>query len=199
MADQLPVGAKWESNPYPAGGTLPMDRLMQTLRQQHDKQQAGDTQFHWSYLTQVYPKQAYSLGSSGRFLHPTYGIIRARFCKFSAPNGGLWPGDPVGFVQGDFAWEVTNVFANSATGLCAGVQGSYTALADGQFGWVIEDGINIQALYISGSAPGFGSALDWTGDGVATVAAAGRLGMVVNPATLSGGKLAPGSVRIKVR
>lgn len=198
MPSQLTIGPVWEWNPYPAQGGMAMDSLLYTLRQEHTKQLVGDTQLHWSFLTRKYQAATYTPGSLGRFSHPSFGLIRARFCRFKAPNGALWSGAPVGFVQENFAWEVTNAFVSSAPALCAGLQGCFVALADGEYGWVIEDGVNIQSVAVSGAAPTFGSAVGWVGDGTVGVAALSKFGFVMNPGALAGGELPPGSIRVKV-
>lgn len=174
-----------------------MDQLVQTLREQHEKEQAGDGTFHWSFLTKPWDSEYFTRGSLGRFVHPTYGLIRARFCKFRYP-AAVWTGSPVGFIQGSFDWEVSNDIAHSISGLCAGLPGSYVGVAEGQFAWVIQDGVNIQSLAITGTTPVFGDSVGWVASGTAGIAGVGKLGTVMNPGAISGGILPPASIRVKL-
>jgi hypothetical protein len=205
MPSQMPIGNTWEPNPWPIGGPMDQDTMLWNLRQQLDRDQGGDTLFHWSFITQKYASQAYTLGSIGRFIHPTYGLIRAMFCMFNQMNPALWTGSPVGFLQGDFTWEVTNVYASSAPNQCAGLQGSYVPMANGDCGWVIHQGVNLQSLPVTNKAPTFGVPLTWNANGTAAAGTPSStddinpIGCCMNPAAFSGGELAPGSIRVSVR
>jgi hypothetical protein len=71
-------------------------------------------------------------------------------------------------------------------------------MADGEYGWIIEDGVNIQSVAVTGTAPTFGGAVGWVADGTVGVSATTKCGLVVNPGALSGGELPPGSIRVRV-
>lgn len=127
---------------------------VETLRQQHMLIQAGDSTFGWEILTKVGTEKHYTLGSVGRFFHDDYGIILARYVQFGRILNTEWIGSPVGRVRdSDNAWIVTNDITRSAPELAVGVIGSFTLPAEGEYGWVIIDGQNIQAIQIDDLAP----------------------------------------------
>lgn len=122
--------------------------LAETLREQHNLTQAGDTTFSWEVLTQVDLKRRYNVGSLGRFYHPTYGVIHARYCRISGMRNTEWLGAPVGIrTDGDpLKWAVTNDFTKSTPDLVVGLGGWYVLPPDDSYGWVIVNGVNIQAV-----------------------------------------------------
>lgn len=204
---QLPAGIPFESNPYPAqiptalqqplgiNGYLFFRTLVETIREQQSVILSGGSTFSWTLLTQTTSDQQFTPGSSGRFLHPLYGMIAARYCQLVNPGSGLNPGGPVDAVLsgGIFNWTASQEGNYTRT---LGLLGGYNGYNNADFGWVIEHGINIQAIKYTGTAPGVGSRLtrDYatldalkvagaTDQWVATSIAAASGGMI-NPATL---------------
>lgn len=179
MSSQLPVGFEYESNPY--SPALPdnigemstglfeyLRTQTETLRAQHNLIQAGDSTFAWQLLNDFSFTAFYHPGVIGRFIHPDYGLIRARYCQFQSPVSGIWSGSPVGFVAGadGLKWKVTADFTLSNLNLLVGQQAGYSIPTSGQFGWVLIDGINTQSLvYYGVSAPAIGTRLVWTDTG----------------------------------
>lgn len=207
-ATQLPAGVPFESNPYPAlipfalKDTIGVEgyeffrTLIETIRERHNGDTSGGTTFSWTLLTVTTQQQLYLPGALGRFLHPVYGMIQARYCQLVGVTPGLNTGGPVSAQPrgGIFNWSVSPGAWGSRT---IGLLGSYTQFAEGDFGWVIERGINIQSVKYTGTAPIIGSRLTRdtvtldalkvaaVGDQwVATLVGANAAGGVINPATL---------------
>jgi hypothetical protein len=125
------------------------------LRRQHNATQGGDSTFSWELLTEPEDAPQFTLGSLGRFFHHTYGLILARYVQFAdMDHAGEWSGVPLGYhhSQAPFMWRVTNDLTKSRNDLAMGVMGPYVIPQDGQFGWMIVNGVNIQAL-LSSSIP----------------------------------------------
>lgn len=120
-----------------------------TLRRQHNITQAGDSTFNWEILTEHYDQQDYSLGSLGKFTHPTLGIFLARFVKFVNWDSALPSGSPCGRLTSpiDNLWHVTNQLIYSSGDLVVGLAGPYENDLESKFGWIIVDGVNIQSVY----------------------------------------------------
>jgi len=169
-----------ESNPYKP--TLPseveaVDPILydylrdqaETVRKQHDTTQAGDSTFGWEWLTKIGPQQLYTLGSLGRFYHDSYGIILARYCKFTQWTASDFVCCPVGRLAADEAvsWTVTNDFTLSGPDKVLGILGSRTAPNEGEYGWVLTQGANHFAIQIPDGTAGIekGTALVWSGTG----------------------------------
>lgn len=194
MFKQLPISTGYDPNPLenPAGmdwtGLPPylaqqMENLYYQLYNLQNTNQAGDSTTDWSQTTLVSDKAAYQLGAEGRFLHPTYGVIQARYVQFTKMNPDVWPGAPIGFCDGPggFQWKATNNWLNShATGLL-GILGSFTVPTEGQYGWVITDGINTQSLEYRGAVPPSpGDLLIWNGSGTVGLGATPIVGRAVS-------------------
>lgn len=219
MTSRLTTGIAYESNPYPAvvpkeifGLSHGLGRFLRSLvdplREQHNVTQAGDTTFSWEDLNTLTTNQLYSLGSLGRFLHPQYGIITARYVQFTECLTGVWTGIPAGYINNllGFDWQVTTDFSKvSVARMCAGFAAGYTIPTEGQFGWLIETGVNTQSMIFSGvSAPLFGTSVGWTANGVVTAVSADALGVVYNTQNIvSAGtnlwELPPASVLVRNR
>jgi hypothetical protein len=196
VTSRLVVGQSYEANPYPASvprsiASVSADlygflrQLVEPLREQHDSAQAGDSSFPWDLLNQNTAQQQYHLGSQGRFVHPDYGLIQARYCQFLNPNGVAWTGSPVGYVKGmDFSWKVSNDLAQSAIKLVTGVQAAYETALNNHYGWIIQRGVNTQTLQFHGaSAPPDGTKLSWYGTGLAEAGASDFFATVIHGAS----------------
>lgn len=194
MPSQLSIGLDYESNPYPPTvpgvvGSLSPDLyqflggIIRSLRKQHNVTQAGDTTFSWNDLTKIGNIALYDLGSLGRFLHPNYGIVTARYVQFNTPLAGVWTGSPVGFKNTgqNFNWQATTDFSKSNAKAALGLMASYTLPLDGQYGWVLVSGINLQSVVFAGAgAPTFGAELVWSADEHLGSGAGRVLGIVIN-------------------
>jgi hypothetical protein len=158
---QLTRYRKHEPNPYRPD--LPEDlrnispnlydflrETAETLREQHNLTQAGDSTFSWEVLTEIDLGARYNVGSLGRFYHPTYGVIHARYCRISGFKSTEWLGAPVGLrTDGDpLKWSVTNDMSKSKPDLVVGLGGWFTLPPEDSYGWVIVNGVNIQGLAI---------------------------------------------------
>jgi hypothetical protein len=196
MADlsQLPQTTGFSPNPltHPAGVDLTglpqypatqIEEIYYQLYTQQGNNQAGNATTSWYQTTQLDNTPQFQLGAIGRFVHPTYGIVMARYVQYLNPDPQAWTGAPVGYNDGPggFNWQATNDLTQShLTGLI-GLQGAYTPPASGQCGWVITDGINTQSLQFSGqSPPSSGDLLVWSGSGFVAAGTSGVIGRVVS-------------------
>ena len=122
----------------------------QLLRESHWRAQAGDTTFSWEQLTLTESQPSFNLGSIGRFYHPTFGILRARYVRFAdmSPSGVV--GGPVGLrVTGVLEpWVVTDDLSRSNRKLVVGLMGAYARPTNDSYGWAIIEGPNIQDLVL---------------------------------------------------
>lgn len=156
---QLPKLNKHEPNPFRPDipedfrGISPnlygfLRETAETLREQHNLSQAGDSTYSWEILTQVDLTHRFNVGAVGKFYHPNYGIIHARYCRFGEMLDTEDLGAPLGLVasSGQVAWRVTNDFSKSAADLVIGVGGFYVLPPLDSYGWVIVNGPNIQSL-----------------------------------------------------
>lgn len=155
-----------ESNPYrpdlPSDmkGFAPdlfnhMRESTEIQREQHNVTQAGDTTFSWEILTEIDIQPRYNVGSLGRFYHKEFGVIQARYCKFSRMRETEWLGAPLGLI-GDadpLNWVVTNDFSISSPDSVIGIGGFYVLPPEGTYGWVIVSGVNIQGLGLRKRTP----------------------------------------------
>jgi hypothetical protein len=148
------------------------------LRQQHNKTQAGDSTFPWELLTRNSDLKQYNLGSLGRFFHPLYGVIHARYVKFSTWVDTPAPTTPVGLLAGAESqdWVVTNDFSLSRSDLVLGVVFVQNVPALGTFGWVVTEGANPLAVQALGIPARVNEPYTWAGDGFLQ---AGGVGTVV--------------------
>lgn len=220
MSGRFPYTDPYEGNPFPA--SVPesirvrspetyqfLDQIVILLREQHFVTQTGGTTLPWQLLTKLSVTQLFNLGSRGRFLHPTHGVIVARYVRYRSPKPGLWSGAPVGYYNSKkvFTWEATNRFAQATAPNLVGLCASYLAPADGDYGWVIDDGVNIQSVTYNGASPPYvGQALCWSGDSQvgARLSGSNLLGVIMSLAGLIGltgtnKELAPGTIRISVQ
>lgn len=165
MVATLPLTNKAESNPFrpePPQSIYGLDldlyqflrETISNIRAQHNLTQAGDSTFSWEVLTQVNATRLYTLGSFGRFYHPTYGIIQARYCQFESMLASAYPGAPVGILAdgNQWRWIVTNDISESHPDLVVGISGPFVTPTNGQFGWVITNGVAVQAAVVHKSS-----------------------------------------------
>jgi uncharacterized protein YceH (UPF0502 family) len=121
-----------------------MREQTEQLRQQHEKTQAGDTTMPWEFLTRLSTDRLFTLGSQGRFYHDSYGMIVARYVKFTKMIPATFLNSPVGRLATaeSIDWIVTNDFSRSGSDLAAGILAAYELPAEGEFGWIITCGAN---------------------------------------------------------
>lgn len=145
-----------------------LGETVESQYEQHNLGQAGDTTYSWELLTKVDLTRRFTLGSLGRFYHPTFGIIQARYCQFVDMRATQWLGAPVGLKKSaGLTWQVTNDRALSHSTLVIGVGGQYVAPPNESFGWVITNGPNIQSLPVDADWPEF-TRLGWAGNDLAS-------------------------------
>lgn len=164
-----------ESNPFapylPAGfEILPADAQdflsdqTDNLRQVHDKNQAGDSTFPADLLFALSTQVQFTLGSTGRFYHETYGLIQARYVQFSQMSTGPL-GAPVGLISGlESYWQATNDFSASNTRLILGLLCSDRIPQRGEYGWVLQVGANLYDVATTAAFEAFERAT-WTESG----------------------------------
>ena len=119
------------------------------IRQQHNITQAGDSTFHWKVLRDYDLEPRYTLGSIGRFYHPDYGMILARYVQFKRIVSSVWLGAPVGRLRNQLSldWAVTNDFTFSGSMLVMGLMGGKRIPVDNEYGWIIVQGVALYGLY----------------------------------------------------
>lgn len=177
MVSQLPTHEFTELNPFRPGvpeeiraispGLFEFLRqLVLDIRDQHNKTQAGDTSFNWQVMLALDDEPRYTLGSTGRFYHETYGLIQARYVQFDSMLPDLWSGAPVGALAANgFDWGVGNNYESLPNKSPLGVPGAFTVPKNGQYGWIIVAGINTQELHFVGeSPPAVQDVLFWLGN-----------------------------------
>lgn len=178
MTSQLPKSKGYDPNPF-RPDLLPLlaqsdpelfpflKDLIQILRETHNVNMAGDTTYPWELMTELTDKPLHSPGSIGTFLHPLYGILRARYVKFTQ-MAAQWQGSPYGWAAAPagFKWEATNDLSFSAVGRVCGLGASYLLPSSGQYGWVIFDGVNVQSVrYANAAIVTAGQRLQWASSG----------------------------------
>lgn len=148
------------------------------LRQQHNNVQAGDSTFPWELLTRYALEREYTLGSTGRFFHPTLGLIIARYVQF----GRDWvatpiPTTPVGYYSNADAqeWYVTNDLSRSSSELALGLVFIQEVPPRDSFGWVVTQGANPLPIQAQGIPSRPNQPYTWALDGVLQ---AGGLGTI---------------------
>lgn len=136
--------------------------LTESLREQHNITQAGDTTFPYEFMSGFQKTPLYTPGSLSRFQHPIYGILLARYVKFVESTPGE-VGAPYGFnvKKVPFSWAVSAQSTDSNLQLIVGVGAANTVPAVGDYGWVIVSGVNLNPIKIRGEPPVVGSILRW--------------------------------------
>lgn len=150
----------------------------ETLRQQHNVNQAGDSTFGAWLIGQSTPRQLYTLGSLGRFYHESLGLILARYVQFTDWVETPEISAPVGIRASaqTVDWVVTNDFTKSNEDLVVGITFLSAAPTDGYFGWVVFEGANLYPLSRDGGdAPSSAAPLTWSDTGKVTIGSPGRI------------------------
>lgn len=135
-------------------------------REQHNVTQAGDSTFPWELLTKWGSERQFTLGSLGRFYHDDYGIILARYCRFTKLAKATWVNGPVGLLRSDdvVSWRVTNDPKISSPELLVGILAAYEQPDDDSYGWVVTQGANpVPLLLPEKKAIAKGVDLTWNG------------------------------------
>jgi hypothetical protein len=151
-----------------------MREQAETLRKQHNLIQMGDTTYPWDVLTEFDLSPRWTLGAVGRFYHASYGLIQARYVKFDHITDTIWFGSPAGslLVAESVDWVVTNDFTKSGADLVQGIIGGYRLPLDGEYGWLIINGVNPQELQILDTYA-HGDSIIWSATGVVSTEGAG--------------------------
>jgi hypothetical protein len=149
----------------------------ETLRQQHNLAQAGDTTFPYQLIITSHKIQQYKLGAVGRFYHEDYGIINARYVQFMDMVAVTTPQCPVGlFHKADsLEWVVTNDYSKSHPDLVVGISAPWTLAPNSNYGWVIVDGPILQQVVNNSTTFGIGEAFAWDASGSVSNSAAGKI------------------------
>lgn len=137
-----------ERNPYPSHSlAVDPDEQQRTLRDQHNKTQAGDSTFDYGLLFRSTPDKLYTLGALGRFYHDDFGLIHARYIRIGDWVTRPVQGCPVGFHEDSDTvdWLVTNDIEESNADLVCGVA-FFADAEEGRYGWVVVDGANPTAI-----------------------------------------------------
>lgn len=177
------------------------------IRAQHNVAQAGDSTFSWELLTSPDMEPRYTLGSLGRFYHPYYGLIQARYCMFESMDVNLDFGGPVGIASSGIPWHVTNIHSLTSEAGLVGLDACYSRSTGGRYGWVIVSGINIHKLrYKALSAPKILDEFVWGDDSLKSGeyhsgTVLGYLRVAAIEATEIDGEywLAPGAVTVTIQ
>lgn len=215
MPIRLPLGLSFESNPFAAEVPRDVSTLSETLynyldfqadqlRNQLNLSQVGDTTNGWQVLTVIDSKARWNLGSDGVFVHPIFGIIKARYVRFDSPDQTVWSGSPVGLALSPvgFSHGATTNIAQSGSNLVLGQQAGYVVPVDQSFGWVVREGVNLQSLLVRGAKPVAGDRLNWAANGLSAVGTENTYATVVGGSIMEVDSThwdcAPGSVFISV-
>ena len=144
-----------------------IEENQKTLRLQHNITQAGDTTFPYQMVISAHDEQQFTLGSVGKFYHEDYGLIHARYVQYEKMNPALTACSPVGLITqtAKLDWIVTNRLEISDPNLVVGIQAAYIMPSDGQFGWVIMDGVNLQQIPVDGTVTEVGTPYAWSSSG----------------------------------
>lgn len=207
---QVAKGIPIESNPFRSEIPSTVDDLStalgdflreqaQNLRQQHNLIQAGDTTCQWELLTELTSQQLFTLGSVGRFFNAEFGLVVCRYVQFEEMVETDNVCSPVGQIKAtEFGlWRVTNDLGASDSGLVFGIIGAYEIPTDGQYGWVIVDGVNLQTLGSDSTGGLAGEEFVWGATGLLGTSGLGRvIGRRIQ--TQSSAVLAPGMFRVQL-
>lgn len=146
-------------------------------REQHNLTQAGDTTFPYQLMIKPHVTPHYRLGSISRFYHQDHGLIQARYVQFTQMKAVSAPACPVGLLKkkGALEWQVTNDIARSDPDLVVGLLAPYTLPAEGEYGWVVTDGPNLQPVQNLADTGKTGEAFSWAETGKLSPTATGRV------------------------
>lgn len=145
-----------ERNPYSPIRADDVEEQQRIIREQHNKTQAGDTTFDFGLLLKPTPKQLYTLGSIGRFYHPDFGILIARYVQFKDMVETDYQGCPVGrliYNSDTVDWLVTNDFEKSGPEHAEGMTFLSEVPADGYYGWMVTQGANLTFVGVIDEGP----------------------------------------------
>lgn len=144
-----------------------LEEQQKTIRLQHNITQAGDTTYPHELIIHTHTDKQFTLGSVGKFYHPQFGMILARYVRFEKMDPNIAGTAPVGLIKETttLEWVVTNRYAISSPYLCVGLCASYVVPPDDSYGWVIIDGANLQALANESETAAQGEGFVWAGDG----------------------------------
>lgn len=203
MPTQLPSEQSTELNPFNPAVPDSVRQLApelydflrdmaETIREQHGKNLGGDTTLNWQSLLLLDESPRYTLGAEGRFYHPEYGILRARYVQFSKFDSELPLGGPVGLLRlpAGFKWTVTNVKSLTLDGKIRGIPAAYTVPADETYGWVLTQAVSLQSLDVGTAQPKQGDKLTWDDSGAITLNGEGDqlIGYITGVATQVDGR-----------
>lgn len=169
----------------------------QTLREQHNLTQAGDSTFPYQMMLKAHAEQQFNLGSIAKFYSEDYGLIHARYVQFDSMAQILALCAPVGLFKSATAlkWVVTNRFESSDPTLIVGMLSQNSLPNDLEFGWVIVDGPNLQEVGNESVTSAIGESFAWAATGKVSVQAKGRIvGRRVNKT--AGHTILPGQMHI---
>lgn len=146
-----------------------------TLRMQHNLIQAGDTTFPWQMFQTAHTEKIYTLGSMSRFYHEDFGLILARYVRFDKMDKTVNAAAPVGLIAntGKLDWVVTNRLEISSPDLVVGINAAFITPDDGQYGWAIVDGVNLQPLTNVSGSHALGETFVWSASGQISNAGSG--------------------------
>lgn len=144
-----------------------LEEQQKTIRLQHNITQVGDTTFPYQMIINTHTDKQFTLGSVGKFYHEDYGMILARYVRFEKMNTELLPPAPMGLLKKTkfLEWVVTNRLELSSPYLCVGVNASYVLPKDGEYGWVIVDGVNLQQMPNTSDSAVVAEAFVWSASG----------------------------------
>lgn len=144
-----------------------LEEQQKTIRLQHNITQAGDTTFPYQMIINSHSEQQFTLGSLGKFYHEDYGLIHARYVQYDNLDQTIAPTAPMGLIKqtGKLDWIVTNRLDLSNPYLCVGFCAAFTMPQDGDFGWVICDGVNLQPLINTSDSVTQGEGFVWSASG----------------------------------
>jgi hypothetical protein len=139
----------------------------ETLREQHNKLNGGDTNFPWQMVQVPHDNRFLRLGSVSRFWHEQFGIIEMRYVQYDSINPLTDTACPMGLLAqpGEHDWVVTNRIEQSHPFLLVGLHAGTILPKDGQYGWIIVDGCNLQEIRNASDDWEIGEALSWHSDG----------------------------------
>jgi hypothetical protein len=160
-----------------------MRENQEILREQHNITQAGDSTFPYQMLIKSHVQKQFNLGAVGRFFHADYGIIQARYVQFNRIQVVTTPHCPVGLFKNKdvLDWVVTNRLDLSDANLVVGISAPWALPGNGEYGWVIVDGPNLQQIQNNSDTFALGEAFVWDDSGSVSTTAKGKvLGRRVN-------------------
>lgn len=187
-----PVPAEWNpfrpDVPHDIAGSAPplydyLREQAETLREQHNLTQAGDSSFPWEMATREGARSVHTLGSITRFFHETYGLITGRYVKFS--DNWVSSRNPiVGNDKTRGEWVVTNKADKATLFRVVGISGPFKEAIGGAYGWVLTGGRSpLPVTLLSSIKPIANQRFTWdlVSNGFASIAAGPAVGLVIDP------------------